>query len=1142
MVGPNGCGKTNIVDSIRWALGEQKAAALRSESMENVIFNGTRDRKPLSMAEASVTIENTKNILPIEYTEVTITRRIFRSGESSYMLNKTKCRLRDVNELLMDAGVGPDAYSIIELKMVEAILSGKLDERRRLFEEAAGITKYKIRRKEALRKLENVQSDLIRVQDIVIEVQKNVASLQRQAAKTRRYNKLLGQVKDLELAVLRTEYLANRLKIEAAEKEIAERASKKSDIENSLAELESDLQRLKSEKGYADEKLRDAQSVEGQLKAELAGIERLIAVEAEKIFAAEKTVSRLENEIIIAEKEVENSAVDLKNVRSTREKLLARKAETGGGADELAEKKNAAARLVADLREKLDQSAERAINLQNAVENASREIMRNERRKSDLEQKIYESSENKYRLEGELEELEQNRDNLQSDLSEAKSEIADAENELADAERRKSDLQTRLEKVRNEGVEKSGKLSEKKAAREFLDGLIDYGESANYLFKSSDWSPKGGKRALVETAETDKKLRAALEASLGEAARYFVVDDSAEAKAAIDILKQKGKGKATFLALDSVEEIDAPPAIEPSESVFGWASELAETSGKIRWALRALLGKTLIVADAENARALPAGAERAVSLAGDVFDARGLVRGGSEIKSEGAAVGKISRKNKLDEEIAELESQIAELRQTAQSLIEEIKSIEPAKIAARIKSIEKKSADIERRISKREIRKERIETDLQIIEENSFAYGDEASELEEEIERAKADFAEKEEALANAKTLRTEAAEELKAAEKNLSEAANAHASEEKKIVRLDEEIKSAEREAARLEKLISRLDKEKRDKTSELKAVEKSIVQRKSEQENLNLKLAETKKRSLEAENKSDYLKGEQSRFQENIDSAIIEISRLRKDLDKRSDTLNEKKLELEEYKISNKNISEKSAEKYDVSPDAILPPDDKDFNIERAKKELALYKTKLGSIGAVNFMALDEFEAQSDRLQFYEKQVEDLTESQKTLIETIEEINAAAEKRFLETYNEILKNFKELFEKLFGKGAEAEIKLGEGAPLEADVQIVAKPPGKRPHSIETLSGGEKTMTAIALLFAIYLVKPSPFCILDEVDAPLDDSNIDRFLRLLRDFSDNTQFLVVTHNKRTMEACDTLYGVTMEEEGVSKIVSVKFS
>lgn len=1142
LVGPNGCGKTNIVDAIRWVLGEKKASVLRSDVMENVIFNGTKHRKPLGMAEVTLTIENNKNILPIEYNEVNITRRLYRSGESEYLLNKTKCRLRDILDLFLDTGLGSDSYSVIELKMVEAILSGRFDDRRSLFEEAAGIKKYKIRRKETARKLDDVRSDLERVRDIVEEVRKNVASLSRQAAKTRRYNNLMEELRENEVKMMQYEFSNFQTSFESASAELNVFNQQKIKYEFELANDEKNISELKNKIHNLSKELQGAQENEKSINTQLSFAKEKLAAKNAKLNSFDTTKSILMNQIeennqriIKIETQINENNLKLESLKSNlseAEKLLAMNIAERDDADN----------ILKNIRTRSGSANEDVLELQNKYNSANRIIERNNSRKTQIENKILNSEKEANSLQLQKQELLQDINSLRARFAEFEIDLQNAEENFNIEQERRNSLQNNLAQLRDILSDKKNILSSRKASLAFLESLTDTGETGKYLLKNDSWSSDSEIITLGEAVGVDEEYRIAAEAALAEYSHAFVVDKQEDAQNAIDILKKNNKGKAAFIIKELIPEI-APPTEIQDDNCIGYLSEMARIDDKLRYALRAALGSTVFVNDKSAALNIIENHNsfRAVTLDGEIYESGGYRKGGSLSGKEGQIIGKKERATQLMNEISTISNDIEQTEYELEAVREEMNSIDINALKNNLKKIEAEINSYEHKINQTELKETAIDDKIKLLTSSKSGFQIEIEEINNENQKFTSQIDNLTDEINKAKEIYQTFINELSKAEEELRLKETIAKNQEIDKVNISAEIRNTANDIKNLSSELENLNIRIQAKREELETGEVGKDKLNDEINSLQNELAVLSEKKDEIANKVEYLQSEKDSIQEQFEQYSDSLNYKRKEADKIKEKIHEKEITISELKVKLENINSKANEDYHVDFHTLEFIPESDFIIDDAKHEIFEIKDKLSKLGNVNFMALEEFEQQSSRLEFYDKQMADLTESEKILNETMEEINSTAERNFLDTFSKIRDNFKNLFKTLFGSEAESDLKLVmEDNPLESDIEIIAKPPFKKPHSIEMLSGGEKTLTAIALLFGIYLVKPSPFCILDEVDAPLDDSNIGKFINLIRDFSNNTQFLIVSHNKGTMEAADTLYGVTMLEDGVSKVVSVK--
>ena len=1144
IVGPNGCGKTNIVDAVRWVLGEKKASTLRSDIMENVIFNGTKLRKPLSMAEVVLTVENTKGILPSEYNEVTITRRLFRNGDSQYFLNKQPVRLKDITNLFMDTGIGPDTYSVIELKMIEQILSGRVDDRRDMFEEAAGIKKYKARRKEATAKLDVVKKDMERVEDILQEVRKNVNSLARQAAKTKRYNQLFSSLKENEILVYKFDYDKINKDLLIAKDEITELAKSQNRLEIELSDDEQYLTKLRNKLHTVDSEFVSVSELEQNINGQISNLNREIAVSKEKINSLNYSKERIDKEIIEIQNDIEKNNQNSEILQSKLGNLKIQKNDAESVKNNIKIEKDEFSKNILVSRNELNSSYESVLNIQNRINSLISIKKRNADKKSNLERKLIQSSEEKYSIEKQIDDILQAITDAKESNADFAIDLEYAENELKLAQERKIVLQNEIDILKNQINEKRNNLSGRKASLDFLNSLIDNTESSKFLMNDNNWKLTNEKNILGEIVGIDDEFGTAVTAALGDFAHSFVVDNLEDALAGINSLKNSKKGKSGFIIRNSIPEISAPNYDIKNNGAIGWLSEIARVDDVIRYALRGLLGKCAIVENLEIAESLIKQnlVDSTVTLAGEFLNSTGLIKGGSFTKTEGMWVGKKEKIQNITAEIKILNENIAKLQENLNEKTIEISAIDINELNQKVKKIEFQKAEMSKKINQLELKKDTLDNNLIMIEESVLRVQDELAEISDENIKFDDEINEYENDLKEKKQIYDDLQIEYNSKEKELKSIEEKLKNSEIEFIKITNELKNCENDIIRLSQSKNSLDLKIKQKKFEFDSTDSERDKLEDSIQKSNTRLEMLNSEIVNYKSKRELLANEKNVIDEQYNSYSNEFTIKRKELDKVKSVLHTKELKLNELELNLKNIIEKALEHYQIDLISEQIAIDDEFNIDSAKEEIADTKQKLAGLGNINFEALEEYETQSERLELYESQMKDLTDSQLTLSETIEEINTNAERSFKETFDKIQLNFQGLFKKLFGEDGEADIKLENDNILESDILITAKPPNKRPHSIQMLSQGEKTLTAIALLFAIYLVKPSPFCILDEVDAPLDDTNVDKFINLIRDFAVETQFLIVSHNKKTMEAADTLYGVTMQEDGVSKVVSVRLN
>ena len=1145
IVGPNGCGKTNIVDAIRWALGEQRYSTLRSDKMEDVIFNGTKNRKAVGLAEVSLTIENTKGILPTDYSEVTITRRVFRSGESEYLLNKVSCRLKDIVDLFMDTGMGSDAYSVIELKMVETILSDKTDERRRLFEEAAGVTKYKFRRKAAIRKLEDVQQDLARVNDIVKEVQKTVNSLERQAKKAEQYNEVSNRLKALEIDLLEREYAYLHNKLKPIDEKFILATTDKTKINEELQQQEDQIEHLRQGLDEIEEQLTDTQRLSASIFEEIHRAEEKILVANERQNSLTINIERYEkekedlhsqNELLQREKELlqvrrENNLKDLQTSEVMFKEL---KVEHQCLLEDVDKRKV----VVAALKDEVLRIAHEIVEKRGEQERIKARI-------DNISGRVDRSTEDNTLYNIDIEKVEEQIKQLTIQDREFRKRFVEAEMQLYAKQQSKESLNQELEKHRAKNLDLKHEIERKTSKIEFFRRMLEshegFSEGTKYLLNHEAWKKKQI-TTVADIIHSSEKYRVAIETALAEIANVLVVEKVEDVYSALDDLKRQDKGKTTFLCLQWIPQIKRSCKRKLSHV---WVSDVVECDEKYRPLLNFLLDDVVIIDTFDAAKKVfsELSSVRCVTLDGQFVSSSGLLKGGSRRFDEGGLINKRSQIAELEQEIHLLNGEVKVVSSKETEVLKQYgeMSIEPERAA--VKGVEKEMTAIEMRIAQLEFEKKRA---FEGVERNKIeieSLNTEIVQLRQQYDQTGRDLLALESKKSAQEAVANIAIREFESLELTLSEKTKTVNELEIKVITLQGEVRNTERDIERADARLNDINLTWTRRSDEIARAQEELTRLYNDVEILSHELSKLRREFEIIEHKKKEIEGAYSTRRNELHQIELRIKDERRLHDDSVSAAHELEMKISELKSNIEHVKLRAQEEFEIELQLKSYADDEWVDFAHLREEVKNLKDRIRILGAINFAAFDEFTSESERLNFLTQQRDDLVEAEKILLSTIEEINNTAQRKFLDTFSKIRTNFIATFKELFQEGDECDLKLEEDVdPLEANIEIIAKPRGKRPTSIDLLSGGEKTLTAIALLFAIYLVKPSPFCILDEVDAPLDDSNIDRYTRILKKFSNNTQFIVVTHNKRTMEAANALYGVTMEEEGVSKIVTVRFN
>ncbi len=1150
VVGPNGCGKSNISDAIRWVLGEQSAKSLRGSSMEDIIFNGTDSIEPTNMAEVSLTLSNEKKNLPIDYDEVIITRRLFRSGESEYILNKTPVRLKDINNLLMGTGLGASSYSVIEQGKIGLILSSKPEDRRFVFEEASGITKYKSKKKEAIRKLEHTETNLVRISDIINEVKRQINSIERHAKKAERYKNDFEAMKDMDLkfsayeqGCLNAELALNKERLEAV---CEEEKSLRGELSESLGlingyreELDAIIQEMTEaqqnlseatifvEKGthkiaLNGERVDDLKNFKQGLVGEIESLEEKVKIQEEEIAKIKERLDSLsktrgEKEGALAQSEeaarnlsceIDTHQKDIKLAKTSTVDFLAFQTKT----------KNDLIKIGADL---VNRKA-RLRRLQTEKENVSEEKKGVESR---LEEVIRELDACKQKTEKTAEVLAGFGERLtlgEHSLEEAKKRITEYENTLNALNSKEEILKEMIEKF--EGFENGVKIVAEAAKSGALRGVAGI---------------------VADMMDPEKGYEAALEAALDGKAQAIVVETRGAFHDAFIYLA--GKASARFIIYGDIKDTDLNGRFEKfmrKENLMRLSS-LVKVGEPYRGLADYLLGDIYVAEDAEKAYAMLDKYKFGGFVTKDgFFIKRGYIFGGFT-KSENtiSIIGRAGKVEEIRAEKARIAERVEALRSEASVKKEGIDGLK-REIASTGDDLKKEEIELAGALSKKESREanlKKINDELAVIELEISEVGEfigeislKGNDLNVRLNENENESAKVQELISSLQT-----AVQSKTKAKNDLIFGMSELKSEISILKNGEsqESKNLDRESSVLEESKEQRESKKKrsDETEEKIAallvesvsLEEEIVLRKEEKSRLDEKLSEISGKrsavSASLREKEKFARGKEE---------LIEALR---------NKIRNHEIKNREKELKVVNITDRVREAYktDIAQANIEIP--QDANWEEIKNQIEVLKIKLEKLGTVNLVAIVEHKELKERHSFLTQQREDLLMAKESLHKVIIKINKTTKIMFLETFEKIRVEFKDYFRMLFGGGHAELLLLDEGDVLESGIEIVVRPPGKKLQNLLLLSGGEKALTAIALLFAIFKVKPSPFCILDEVDAPLDETNIGRFAGILQDFLKISQFIVITHSKRTMQMADLLYGITMEKKGISKIVSVKF-
>jgi len=1147
IVGPNGCGKSNVVEAIRWVLGEQRAGTFRSHKMEEVIFAGTRSRKALGMSEVALTIENRENVLPVEFNEVMLTRRLFRSGESDYLMNKIPCRLLDITNLLMDTGLGQGAYSVMEQGMIDEIVSEKTENRRRILEEAAGITKYKTRRRSTWNRLEATQADLTRIEDIIAEVKRQVDYLGRQVGRARRYQEYKQELDQLEVQLGRYSFFAIHAELKPIEEEFAQINKGSESGYTHFTTREAELEKARLALTEAERQMQEAGLQLNSRVEEIHGKERELVALRGRREASEQIVQR-------AGREVQDYQQQLENTRTQRsentDKLSAVREELATTEQQLEEREAEASHSEEEyraLRRTLEgQQRQRMDDMRQQAE-TSRSLERQQAERESLDER-------EEGMRGELDGFESERQGACERQGALESQLTETRQELHSVRQRHENTLSTANIVRQDLVvlqEQRAELRRATAANEarlhvlqkLRSGYEGYASGVRTLMLESPYASLF-QGVLGDLVDVDAEHARAVETALGESLQALITQGHEGVLEAIAHLKENS-GRAGIFALDWPMSPLENAVLPVAPGLFGPLLDFVHADAPVAPLLQHLLYNTYLVDSLDTALVLARQHSelplRFITPEGDAIDLYGRVAGGKAGDEESTVLGRRREIRLLRDLLARQQAQLVsldlqiktqdkrrttleqalhglgdevntwreeerELTHRHQNTSDEVQRLEARlnQLRSDIARLAERSQTLSTAVAEQRLRLEEIELKSKELE-TAIAGGETRLRESEQVRQEKRDQ------LGSLRVERARTAESAQSLGRDAERLGNIEESITRNIERLERESQQASHDYEERGGQISRIEEE-------LKILHEGREVLAAEQDERRQHWAQLNAQNRELEE---------------------QISRMQRDLNNQRERRHQLELRIAELGNNAKNIRERLQEEQHCDIEAMGPPEE-EVHAEEAQKRLDHLRQALHRLGSVHLGVLDEYEEQKERYDFLVQQRDDLVVAAEDLKKTLNLIDRTARRMFVETFTQIREKFQQTYARFF-EGGQSDLTLEEGVdPLEASIEITARPRGKQLQSIALLSGGERALTAISLLFAIYLVKPSPFCILDEVDAPLDDTNIGRFVRVLKEFALKTQFIVVTHNKITMSAADTLHGVTMPEEGISQLVSVR--
>lgn len=1157
VVGPNGSGKSNIADSIRWVLGEQSAKTLRGAKMEDIIFAGTQNRKPLGFAEVTITLDNSDGKIPISFGEVSVTRRVYRSGESEYSINGTSCRLRDIYELFMDTGVGKEGYSIIGQGQIDRILSSKPEDRRFIFEEAVGIVKYKNRKLEAEKKLEIEKQNLIRIEDIISELEKQIQPLSVQAEKAKEYLSIKEKLKAIDLNIFIEEADILRKELSSLEESFSineEELMRQKDLHTKQKE---EYARIRKEIDQTEEEIFQIQNNILDIKTLIEKIEGDNKAILQDIHHLNQDITRLQNEcdkiqVQMTQKDEEKVQLSFKvkgltlELNSKKEILEEKEAQFNELTKLLSTSETEIERFKSDIIEKMNQSSELKSNIQKMkglleqIENRRSQI---EIEKSRIKTQYKEQTVHLKALNKMYEDKQSTIHALQNDID----ELTEHNEDIFEAIRQQSNSISNL-------TEKMHRIKSRQQILGQMEKEFEgFNKSVKNILRLKQENPQhwqGICGVVAELIKVPKGYETAIEVALGSSMQNIVTSTEEVSKKVIEYLRKNQLGRATFLPLSAIKEKELGKEklqLLKEDGVLGIASSIISYEPIYHNVISYLLGRVIIVKDLDCGIALAKKYDhkyKIVTLDGDVFNAGGSMTGGSIYQKTSSIFSRSRELRELTSELNEIINQLEEARKNL-TQYEEIKNknlntIEDKKSKVQELNIEiiSRNHEIQQckevllhiEDTKKQFALEEEQLDIQykdllvkLSEKNKML-----NDIEKDIEEIHSKVDTHQSNIQSERALKedlTQSITELKIQISSL-EQNNDHISENMK--RIEDEIQNLIVEKQKKEEEIKNCYEQ-----TELK--QKEIQENKSKIEDLNLSLKEkTDSQNGLQESKKQSLENLQQ-FEEKIEHTTKNIELIQQEMHR----IENKKTK---FKLEQDNLFNRIWEEYEETYNSALNYKKDMGSMTQMKKLSSEYNARIRNLGNINLDAINEYEKVKERYEFLSAQREDILNAEQKLRNIIQELTVSMEKQFKENFAVISSNFNEVFRELFGGGKGYLQLTEEDNVLESGIEIIAQPPGKKLQNMMLLSGGERALTAIALLFSILKMKPSPFCILDEIEAALDDANVNRFARYLKRFGDQTQFIVITHRKGTMEVADTLYGVTMQEQGISKLLSVKLS
>lgn len=1154
IVGPNGSGKSNISDALRWVLGEQSVKTLRGSKMEDVIFAGTQVRKKVGFAEVSMYLDNSDGTLPVEYKEVVVTRRVYRTGESSYLINENECRLKDIQELFMDTGVGKDGYSIISQGKIDEILSSKSEERRHIFEEASGIVKYRTRKEEAAKKLANTEITLARVNDILVEIENTIGPLEKKAEIAKKYLLLKDELKVYDIRSFINQVTDNNLNLQK--------------LDDIIDTYESDIQKENAN-------ISSIENEKEQIKERLQEVTLKIDETQTNFYEMNSKLDKLNSSIDISNSNIQNSKQNIlrlnEEIKEDNDKITLLKEEIEKRLEKRKTMSESKVKFENELKEKQDALNEILLTLDNRgveIEELKQQIDKAEERKYDLKVEL---SSIQATIDANNLQLDEKRKIIEKSISQKDSINATKDDiymELNKRLKEQTKIQENIDLISSEKDEKNAKLDEFKSKEaKMKQELLMLNSKHNYLVnleKENEGYYKSVKEALdysrnnknvygtlASIISTDEKYEYAIEIALGGYLQNIIVQDESDAQSIISYLKQNMLGRATFLPLNLIKEtrFDIKNKVSKIKGVIGIASDLVKYDSKFEKAINLSLGSTVIVDNLDNAISLSKNFKnsvRIVTLDGELIATTGSITGGQTFKSKTGLLGRSEKIEKLKENISEKQKQLDNFVNEYTSLDEEIKVLDNNILLSKekldllnieIATYNEKYENIKKELEKVENSKGNTLNILKQFEEQNNALNEKIQNYELEIANIDEINISKQEIVDEYARFNKEKQQEIDFLNEDVVNLKISLSSFDESVASIDEMKEKIEQDINNFEFGINRKKEQITNEEIQIKSLEEQIINFKEQIKEQSTFKEEYSKISNELKTSKDELSLNQEKLETDMLSAIKRIDRIKEEKSK----VESKKVK---YDIELENLKNKMWDDYEITISSAkkfienLPKEELDA--KQINKKAENIRKEIKELGEVNVGAIEEYKTTKERYDFISNQKEDLEQTKNKLNNLISNMTSIMKTQFDKQFKLITENFNETFKELFG-GGRADLKLSdENNILESGIEIEVQPPGKKLQNMMLLSGGERALTATALLFAILKIKSPPFCILDEIEAALDDVNVHRFAEYIQKYSKQTQFIVITHRKGTMEVASSTYGVTMQEYGISKIVSMK--